>query len=196
MPFICIGPVCIPWSVVWPVVVLLFGPLWRRLPEKFTKPVEDFFEALHARLSRWLGSVPGLRWFFQPRAKPKRAAQGPTDGPRYVDSLKLWGEVLTDAQQQDKAVLVQFGASFCQPCKQITPFVEDTVKAQYANAVTYVKVDVEEAPEVADKLGPCPAIPLFQLWYRGELRKHFTGARKDKLLEMLAEFAANSSQSL
>lgn len=32
MPLICIGPVCIPWTFVWPVVLLLLRPVWDRLP--------------------------------------------------------------------------------------------------------------------------------------------------------------------
>mmetsp|Transcript_5423 Transcript_5423/g.10802 ORF Transcript_5423/g.10802 Transcript_5423/m.10802 type:complete len:98 (+) Transcript_5423:14-307(+) len=28
MPFICIGPVCIPWAAVWPLLLLILKPIW------------------------------------------------------------------------------------------------------------------------------------------------------------------------
>ena len=33
MPVICIGPVCIPWTFVWPALLLVLRPIFERLPE-------------------------------------------------------------------------------------------------------------------------------------------------------------------
>merc|ERR1712176_1006405 len=35
MPIICIGPVCVPISAVWPVLILLIKPLWSWLETRY-----------------------------------------------------------------------------------------------------------------------------------------------------------------
>ena len=45
-------------------------------------------------------------------------------------------------------VVANFSASFCKPCKEISPFIED-LSVSYPT-IRFLKIDIEEASEVSD----------------------------------------------
>src|SRR3546814_4653757 len=49
-------------------------------------------------------------------------------------------------------VLVDFWATWCEPCKQLTP-VLDKMVAEYGGAFMMAKVDVDKAPQLAAAVG-------------------------------------------
>jgi hypothetical protein len=40
MPFICIGPVCIPFNIAIPALLLVAMPIWNRLPDRWRLAIE------------------------------------------------------------------------------------------------------------------------------------------------------------
>lgn len=50
----------------------------------------------------------------------------------------------------DKLIVVDFFATWCGPCKMIAPMV-DKFSEQYAEKATFLKVDVDQLPELAQK---------------------------------------------
>ena len=58
-------------------------------------------------------------------------------------------------------VIVIFSASFCKPCKDIYPFMEDQAKI-FTN-IAFIKVDVEEGQEISEKYG-IQSIPHFKFF--------------------------------
>jgi len=69
----------------------------------------------------------------------------------------------------DKPVLVDFSAEWCGPCKMLSPILKE-VKAELGDAVTIIKVDVDESPQAAQayQVQGVPTLILFrngkQLW--------------------------------
>jgi thioredoxin len=65
--------------------------------------------------------------------------------------------------KQDLPVLVDFGATWCPPCKELEPHL-DKLKEQYADKLKVVKVDVDERGEVASHYGVqgIPAMMIFK----------------------------------
>lgn len=65
---------------------------------------------------------------------------------------------LTDANFQeevlhsDKPVLVDFSATWCGPCRQLSPLIDDLAK-EYAGRIKVGKVDIDQSQEVAGKYG-------------------------------------------
>ena len=52
----------------------------------------------------------------------------------------------------EKAVLVDFFATWCGPCKMLSPVLE-SVAEKMKDKVTIVKVDVDRSPDLAAKFG-------------------------------------------
>merc|ERR1712070_35486 len=84
-----------------------------------------------------------------------------------------------------KAVLIDFTATWCGPCKMIAPFFEDLSK-KFENVV-FAKVDVDELDDVAAQAG-IEAMPTFQVYKDGAKVDEMTGAVKEKLEALAAKY--------
>ena len=58
----------------------------------------------------------------------------------------------TFISQSDKPVLVDFWATWCGPCRMLSPVVEE-VSREHENELTVGKVNVDDCPELAQKFG-------------------------------------------
>lgn len=67
----------------------------------------------------------------------------------------------------DRAVLVDFWADWCGPCKMIMPLVND-IATKYAEGIKVVKVNVDENPELMERFN-VRSIPHFLLFREGKI---------------------------
>ena len=79
--------------------------------------------------------------------------------------------------QAGKPVVVDFWAPWCGPCKAIEPTLEELAEANAG--VEFVKLDIDENPRTADRLGVL-SIPTVMLFAGGEARETVYGARSKK----------------
>jgi thioredoxin 1 len=92
-----------------------------------------------------------------------------------------------DVLQSDKPVLVDFWATWCGPCRQVAPILEE-LSNEYADKITVVKVDTDENPRTAAAYGVV-SIPTLNVYKNGELVKSLVGAHpKPRLVKELEEF--------
>jgi len=82
-------------------------------------------------------------------------------------------------------VLVDFWAEWCGPCKMISPVLEQ-IAEDFEGKVTVVKVNIEEAREVSDKLG-IMSIPTLQVYVDGEKKEEKVGFLPKEVLAGLLE---------
>ncbi len=81
-------------------------------------------------------------------------------------------------------VLVDFFATWCGPCKMMTPVVEELAKEMEGKAKVY-KVDTDEEQELAIKYG-IMSIPTFIVFKNGEVASTAVGMRnKEELIELI-----------
>ncbi|XP_023324773.1 thioredoxin-2-like [Eurytemora carolleeae] len=86
-------------------------------------------------------------------------------------------------QAEDKLVVVDFFATWCGPCKMISPHIEEMSKIM--EDVVFLKVDVDECEEIAQEY-KITAMPTFIFIKSKEKVGELTGANVDKLKEMVA----------
>jgi thioredoxin 1 len=72
--------------------------------------------------------------------------------------------------------LVDFWAVWCGPCRMIAPLVEE-LAGEYAGKANIAKVDVDEAPGLAEKFG-VSSIPTLLVLKNGQEVKRFVGVTK------------------
>ena len=92
-----------------------------------------------------------------------------------------WQKVESSA----KPVLVDFWASWCAPCRALAPAFEKLAE-KYSNDVLLAKVNVDEAPEVAERYG-IRSVPTVLLLQEGRVVEQLVGARPYQDLAELIE---------
>jgi len=92
-------------------------------------------------------------------------------------------QVLKSAQP----VLVDFWASWCAPCKAISPVI-DSLADEYAGKVTIAKLNVDENPATPGKYG-VRGIPTLILFKGGQVVDQVVGAVPKNQLEGLLKKA-------
>ncbi len=86
----------------------------------------------------------------------------------------------------DKPAVVDFYADWCGPCKAISPVLEEIAK-EYAGELYIYKINVDNAPEIADAFN-IQAIPtLLFIPMEGRYKVQTGGVAKEELVNMIKE---------
>jgi len=98
----------------------------------------------------------------------------------YTDDSGFEADVL----QSDKAILVDFWAEWCGPCKMIAPLLDEAAD-DYSDRMTVVKLNIDENPNTPNKYG-IRSIPTLMLFKDGAVQAQKLGAMsKSQLTEFL-----------
>lgn len=96
-------------------------------------------------------------------------------------------ETFNNVIAEDRLVLVDFFATWCQPCKMMHPVLEQ-VKATLGDKVRIIKVDVDKYGQTAAQYG-IQAVPTLMLFRKGQTLWRQSGAMsKADLLAVINQY--------
>ena len=88
-----------------------------------------------------------------------------------------------EVMNADKPVLIDYFATWCGPCRMVSPIVDEI--AEEHSEFKICKVNVDEEPELAQKFGVV-SIPTLVVIRDGKVTGQSVGAKpKEDILEML-----------
>lgn len=103
-----------------------------------------------------------------------------------VNDLNFDSEVLRSAEP----VLVDFTATWCGPCRQIAPFV-DQLADEYVGKMKVAKLDIDEAPGTAAKYG-IRGVPTLVVFKGGKPVATQQGAAPKTIIQQVMERGLNT----
>lgn len=90
--------------------------------------------------------------------------------------------------QTNKLIVIEFGASWCGPCKQIEPVFQNLSKSFWQHLFYKINIDEsEETQEIADYYS-IKSIPTFFFVKNGKIIDSFSGADSNKLVQLIKKY--------
>ena len=85
---------------------------------------------------------------------------------------------------KEKPIIVDFWAPWCEPCKQLTPLLENAVKDQ-KEKLTLAKIDIDQNQDIAAQLR-IQSIPTVYTFFEGKVADGFQGVKSNsEILEFV-----------
>mmetsp|Transcript_20058 Transcript_20058/g.19352 ORF Transcript_20058/g.19352 Transcript_20058/m.19352 type:complete len:183 (-) Transcript_20058:85-633(-) len=167
MAVICICGVCVPYSVLWPLVLLMFKPIFDYVKAFFG------YSDKHAEkeITAGAGCCP---------------VKDGKSGTFSLSSDDNWSTI----SNASSLTFIRFTASWCIPCKNIEPLFLSL--GQENPSLNFVSVDVDKFDEIAAAHSAF-AIPLFIALHNGKEIGRLSGKNEDALKKFIVDSVEGSS---
>ena len=91
----------------------------------------------------------------------------------------------------DVPVLVDFHATWCGPCKMLSPIIDQVAEAKDGEAIV-AKVDIDEARDIAQRY-QITSVPSLMVFHRGEVVAAKRGVQSKGNIEAMLDEAATAT---
>ena len=163
MAVLCICGVCVPYSVLWPVLLL------------FLKPILDNFRSFFG---------------LEKQKSEEKAVKCCSNNSQRVGTYNLRSaDEWCDIKNGGKLTFVRFTATWCLPCKKIEPAF--TCLGAENPLLSFVSIDVDEFDEIAAAYSAVK-IPLF-LAIRGDTVLERMSGQDEKALRQFVQNAKDKT---
>ncbi|KJA28343.1 hypothetical protein HYPSUDRAFT_33706 [Hypholoma sublateritium FD-334 SS-4] len=102
-----------------------------------------------------------------------------------ITSLEQWKTIISSG----KPVVIDFWATWCGPCKAISPVFEGFSDSEENANVEFYKVDVDDQGEIAEEVG-IKAMPTFMLYKDGAKVETVVGANPTNVKSLITQAAS------
>ena len=164
---LCLFGFCIPYNVLWPLLILALKQLWDYFKKITTKNVKKN----NIESNTTLGS--------QDLKEPEPFVHRP-EFSGYIGNLKddaHWKQITDYSAQFPGIVFLKFTATWCKSCQFLIPVLEK-LEEEYQKEICIVSVDVDEFDELSAHYHAV-MLPLLVAVHHGQEIKRFHG--KDEL---------------
>ena len=173
MACFCIGPFCVPWTAIWPLLIFFAKPLFKFFQTYFSGNKSESSNSGKASKANSNGEC---------RSKQSDTKQGTCSCSAsnlldFSDDMD-WNEVI----DKNSFTLIKFTASWCKPCKRMEPAFLNISKLH--PQVSFVSVDIDKFPNIAVDNG-VTVIPHFQLYKGGKIIGKCVGESEQRLYELM-----------
>lgn len=172
MAVLCICGFCIPYSVVWPFVLLLLKQLYTFFFPGASKG-EAKVDACCAKVTDANGNAVEV-------VESKESKDVTSSVPIAYNADMEWDEVVGG-----KTVILRFTAEWCKPCKAIDPLFQQLC-ADHHTSATFYNVDVDSFEEIAAQNGAL-SIPLFVAYRAGKRLGSLQSKEDEKVTAFVKE---------
>jgi thioredoxin 1 len=160
MALLCICGICIPYSSLLPIFLILWRPIWSFVCSVFGWEEKKAQKVSHEPLVREGESTAKVH------------------SPINFSEEMNWNDIIN----KNCLTVCRFTAGWCKPCKAVEPIFFEAASQFSSNQ--FVTVDVDKHEELFQNLGIL-AIPHIQLYQNGKLLENLSGDETKKLVQHL-----------
>lgn len=103
-----------------------------------------------------------------------------------LESITTLAEYSHILSTETRVCFIDFYATWCGPCKAITPFLERLNQSELSDYVRFIKVNVDDAEDIAAYCH-VSAMPTFIAYKNGQKVGEITGANKKSIIALLSK---------
>lgn len=172
MASLCICGFCIPYSVLWPMILFVLKQVW------------DFFRGKDAKSKKEAANVStaeGNQTNDTPSMMKESAFHGYLGD---LNDMEQYQKLKDNCRHSNAIFILKFTAKWCKPCQALTPLFEKIVNEQ-REQVYAVSVDVDDFDELGAKYHAV-LLPMMVALQNGKEIGRFRGKEESELRSFVA----------